>query len=106
MGRLLTAMTGTEHFFQLFHNTGTTDEIGIASIRNDNYSIVREAPTAKLHYVHCGPPWWTGCACWPIAATRAPLGLDEDSSLHHRRSSPATARNPGSSTSSNFVMSI
>src|SRR5436309_1935030 len=43
MGRLFAAMTGTEHFFQLFHNTGTTDEIGIASIRNNNYFIVRES---------------------------------------------------------------
>jgi hypothetical protein len=43
IGRLFEAMIRTEHFFQPLHDTGTTDEIGIASVRNDNYSMVREA---------------------------------------------------------------
>ena len=43
IGRLFEVMIRTEHFFQPLHDTETTDEIGIASIRNDNYSIIREA---------------------------------------------------------------
>lgn len=35
IGRLFEAMIRTKHFFQPFHNTRTTDEVGIASIRND-----------------------------------------------------------------------
>jgi len=41
-------MTRSKYFFQLSDSTRATDEIDVASVRNDNYSIIKKSFILRL----------------------------------------------------------